>query len=157
MKATQIEIAVARFFDVRQNIIVPNISWGLGIHECDLLIVTTSHYAIEVEIKISKADIVADKKKWHNHYSKKIRSLMFAIPEELQSCIDLIPVQAGVILIKEYDTNHQLYCHIARKGQINTDARKLTDKEVLHAAKLGAMRTWKLRETIQKMRKLYGQ
>ena len=154
MKASQIEIAVASYFNVRQNIIVPNISWGLGIHECDLLIVTTSHYAIEVEIKTSRADIVADKKKWHNHYSKKIRRLMFAIPEKLQNCIDLIPVQAGVILVKEYPTNHQLYCHVVRNAQINTDARKLTDKEVLHAAKLGAMRTWKLRETIQKLRRI---
>lgn len=156
MNVGQIEIAVASYFDIRQNIIVPNISWGLGLHECDLLVVTTSHCAIEIEIKTSKADIIADKKKWHNHYSKKLRSLIFAIPEKLQNCIHLIPEKAGVMVVKSYPTNHKLYCTMIRKAQINKDARKLTDKEILHLAKLGTIRTWKLRRTIQDLRKRMG-
>lgn len=38
MTCTQIETLVARKWNFRQNIIVPNVSWGLKIHECDLLI-----------------------------------------------------------------------------------------------------------------------
>ena len=55
----EIEEAVARKFGVRTNIIVPNVSWGLpGMHECDLFIIKMSGYGVEVEIKISKADIL---------------------------------------------------------------------------------------------------
>ena len=45
------------FFNYRANLIVPNISWGLGLHECDLLVLTSSGYATEIEIKVSKADL----------------------------------------------------------------------------------------------------
>jgi hypothetical protein len=49
MHAGDIEIAVARHFNPRQKLIVPNVSWGLGFHyELDLLVVTQSRYAWEV-------------------------------------------------------------------------------------------------------------
>ena len=149
MRAGQIEIAVARYFDVRQNMTVPNISWGLGIHECDLLIITKSGFAIECEIKTSKADIVADLKKRHGHNSKKIRSLFFAIPDRLEQYQDLIPERAGIIVVTQHP--HGCKCRILRKAKINTEAKKLSDKDILHVAKLGTMRTWKLRETIQRL------
>jgi len=38
----EIENRVAQYFNPRQNIVVPNISWGMNIHECDLLIVRKS-------------------------------------------------------------------------------------------------------------------
>lgn len=53
----EMEIAIANLFDIRKNIIVPNISCGLGIHECDLFIVRNSGYCIEVEIKRSEQDL----------------------------------------------------------------------------------------------------
>jgi len=51
----EIEYALARKFDIRQNIIVPNISWGLRIHECDLFIVNNNGYAIENRNKTFKS------------------------------------------------------------------------------------------------------
>jgi len=65
LKTSDIEFAVAKYFNFRKNLIVPNVSWGFNIHECDLLIVRKSGYAIEVEIKISKSDFKADFKKIH--------------------------------------------------------------------------------------------
>lgn len=55
-----IELATASHFDSRANLIVPNISWGMGLdHEIDLAIVNPkSGYMREVEIKISKSDLV---------------------------------------------------------------------------------------------------
>ena len=35
---TEIELAIAKYFDIRKNIIIPNISYGFNIHECDLFI-----------------------------------------------------------------------------------------------------------------------
>lgn len=64
LNARDIEIAIAKMFNYRMNVIVPNVSWGLGLRcECDLLIVSQRRYATEIEIKVSKSDIKADKKK----------------------------------------------------------------------------------------------
>lgn len=151
MNTTQIEIAVAEFFKPRVNTIVPNISWGLGIHECDLLIVTKAGHAIEVEIKISKADMIADKSKRHGHNSEKIRQLYFAIPEALKSHIAHIPERAGIMLVIEYP--HECKARIFRKSKLNMQARKLTPEEILHVARLGTMRIFTLKKKIVELSK----
>ena len=151
MNTTQIEIAVAEFFKPRVNTIVPNISWGLGIHECDLLIVTKAGHAIEVEIKVSKADLIADKFKRHGHNSKKIRQLYFAIPETLKMYVDHIPERAGIILVVEYP--HECKARIFRKPKLNMQARKLTPEEILHVARLGTMRIFTLKKKIVELSK----
>jgi len=63
MTSKEIEILVADYFNYRANLIVPNVSWGLGVHECDILVLTKAGYAWEVEIKTSVADVKADLKK----------------------------------------------------------------------------------------------
>ena len=64
----EMEVALSKFFNPRQNIIVPNISWGMGgHHECDLMVLTQCNFAYEVEIKVSAADLKADAKKTHAH------------------------------------------------------------------------------------------
>ena len=78
----EIEIAIASYFGISRHIIVTNISWGLNLHECDILIIRESGYAVEVEIKRSKQDLLNDFKKQHGHRSKKIKELWYAIPEE---------------------------------------------------------------------------
>ena len=45
----QIECAVAECFGVRNNIIVPNVSWGFfATHEADMIIINKSGYLTEV-------------------------------------------------------------------------------------------------------------
>ena len=83
MKTIEVELAVAKYFNPRQNHDIPNVSWGFNIHECDLLILTKSKFLYEVEIKISRADLIKDKDKGHKHKHKKIRKLYFAIPENM--------------------------------------------------------------------------
>ena len=163
MNAALMSIAIARHFDTRRNIIVPNVSWGIGLHECDVLVITKSGYAIEVEIKLTKADIKADLKKWHSHENKKLRSLIFAIPKKLAHCSDLIPERAGIITIERLETQRphwdktigpnpsRLYCSILRKAKINTHAKKLSDKDILHVAELGVMRMWNLKEKLMRL------
>lgn len=146
MNALQMEVAVATFFKPRVNTIVPNISWGLGIHECDLLIVTKTGHAIEVEIKVSKSDLIKDKEKRHGHNSKKVRQLYFAIPENLAEYIEHIPERAGIITVTEYP--HDCRCKILRKSRLNLEARKLSPDEILHVARLGTMRIWTLKNRI---------
>ncbi|MBT9170538.1 MAG: hypothetical protein DDT18_00881 [Actinobacteria bacterium] len=96
---SEIELAVADYFNPRVNLIVPNISWGMFLHECDMLIVTKNNYAYEVEIKTTKSDLVADQKKRHNHSNKKIKKLYFAIPDYLLQYAEYIPDHAGIIVV----------------------------------------------------------
>lgn len=58
-----------QFFERKHVVLVPNCNWT-G-HECDLLVVARDLRIIDVEIKISRADLKADakKEKWWKHLS----------------------------------------------------------------------------------------
>ena len=150
--AGDIEIVVARYLDPRVNLIVPNVSWGLGLYEKDLFVLTPSGYAWEIEIKISKSDLIADKKKPHGHYSEKIKRLYFAVPEFLgKEALLHIPERAGLFIV--IDGEEQKYIRLLRPAKINKIARKLNDKEIEHLYKLAAMRIWSLKEIVYRLQR----
>jgi hypothetical protein len=151
MNCLDIEIAVANHFDVRRNMIIPNISWGMHLHECDLLILTKSWYLHEVEIKVSKADLKKDLHKRHGHNSDKIKRLYFAIPEQLKDCIDLIPERAGIILVPDYE--NYCKCRIIRPAKDNPNARPLTQTEVMEFSRLGVIRIFSLKKKIRNLKR----
>lgn len=151
IKTIEIEESLSRYFDFRKNIIVPNISWGLGVHECDIFVIRPSGYATEIEIKISKSDLLVDAKKTHHHSSVKIREFYYAIPIKLLECINDIPLHAGILVCERNENNNIVYSKLHRKAKINTDSRKLTDKEILKASHLGTMRIWSLKRKIIKL------
>lgn len=144
MTTIEIEVAVARLFDIRRNLIVPNVSWGLGFnHECDLLVVTKSGYANEIEIKTGLYDLKRDGLKRHGHRSKKIRRLFFAFPEELLGpALRFVGAEAGLIVVDKG------LAKINRHAIINKGARPLTDDEICHLGRLASMRIWGLKETL---------
>jgi len=45
MKSLDIEIAVMEYLGTRTNLIVPNVSWGMDLHECDILSLSKAGYA----------------------------------------------------------------------------------------------------------------
>jgi len=146
LKALDIEIAVARHFNTRVNLIVPNISWGLFIHECDLLIITKNNYAYEVEIKVSKSDLIKDQKKKHSHNNEKIKKPYFAIPDYLLKYQEHIPEQAGIITVAENG-----HCEKVREAKVRNEY-KFTDEEKFNVARLGTMRIWNLKSKLREMR-----
>lgn len=158
MTSLDIELAVAQYYDIlpehggmgsNRNMLIPNFC-GMNIpHECDLLRVTESGYAHEIEIKVSRADLLRDKKKRKHKpgqcYSNDIiRSLTFAIPDTLYFSIPDIPERAGVILVDEHGK-----CKEHRPARITTYARKLTDAEIMHLGKLASMRIWTLKRKLK--------
>lgn len=145
---TEIEIAVAKWFNYRRHLIVPNVSWGLVNHECDLLVLSKSNYATEVEIKISRSDLIADKSKKHKHEDNMIKYLYFAIPAKMEKDIEHIPEHAGIIIV-----NNSGFCRELRKPTQNPKCRALTDKERYQMARLGALRIWNLKSKIIKLKK----
>ena len=151
------EVAIAKYFGIRQFIIVPNISWGFGMHECDLFLIKRSGVAIEIELKRSKSDLLADFEKRHHHQDKQNRISEFFIMRFLkklyESCKDLIPPDAGIITCyrwTDYKKQERVDAHTKREPKKIKGARKLTVEEQLKVARLGCMRFWSLKEKIIK-------
>lgn len=133
----EIERCISNYFSPRVNIVVPNVSWGMSVHECDLFVLSKNNYASEIEIKISRGDVVKDKTKRHGHNNNKIKRLFFAIPERLNQheVIIHIPERAGIIVV---DCKGR--CRIIRHAKINTQARKLSTEERMNLLRLAYLR-----------------
>jgi len=160
IKTIEMEIAIAKRFGIRQHIIVPNLSWGLtGMHECDLFLIKKSGIAIEVEIKLSKSDFLADFKKNHNHKDRfnRISEFYYAFPENIyEKCKDLnmIPEHAGIIICeRNIDYDDSVFARILKNPKKIKGAVKLTEKEQLAVARLGCLRIFPLKEKIIKITK----
>ena len=159
-----IEIAIMKEFNFRQNLIVPNISNMMGIlpFETDMLVLTNSGYAHGFEIKISKADFKADFKKpqhckietMHNgktgleRYYGKFKYFYYAVPEQLKEyALTIIPDFCGLWVLNkpEYPLMRRFYQAKAPKKLFN---RKWSEKERYEIARLGAMRIYALKKVI---------
>lgn len=160
MKCLDIEIAVAEYFNPRANLIVPNVHWGFGVHECDMLIVSKSGYCTEVEIKVSASDLKKDVDKRHHHNSNKIKHLYFAIPEKLLAYKEHIPTRAGILVVSEekvinYSSSYSsgnVINRISRERYAETYGNyRITEKERYEIARLGALRIWTMKNKLQKI------
>lgn len=156
MKTINMEIAIMRLFAPRKNIVVPNVSWGMmlkspdgkykPLHECDILVLSQNNYATEIEIKISKADVLADKNKRHGHNHGHIARFYFAVPNNLINfALKHIPERAGL-----YGVGDGGRTKLVRQCKRNTKAHKWSDKERLKLAHLGTMRIVGLKQKIAK-------
>lgn len=156
IKTIDIEVAISKYYGVRKYIIVPNISWGFGgMHECDMFIVSKAGVATEVEIKISKSDLLADFKKGHDHKDRqgRITYFYYAMPETLYEKVkDLIPQDAGILTCARGSwEGASVYVKEVRKPEKRKNARKLTTQECFKIAWLGTMRIFPLKEKIIKL------
>ena len=152
MKTIEMELALSTYFSPRQNLVIPNVSWGFGLHECDLIVLTKAKYLYEIEIKVSKADLIKDKEKKHQHKSDKIRKLYFAIPEGLQEHTEHIPERAGIIIVGLY-SNGRKWCRKIREAKVNPKAPKMTIEDCYKLARLGSLRIWSLKTKIFRLTK----
>lgn len=144
----QMEIAIATWYGIRVNLIVPNVSWGLFNHECDLIVMTKSGYATEIEIKVDKYDLINDKKKKHEHKDNKISQLFFAIPEYLKEYIDHVPERAGIMIVRP---DHRIISCMVERIRGSVDHKyKLDIHDQFQLARLGSMRVWGLKRKLEK-------
>ena len=146
----EIELALADFYDVRKNIIIPNISYGFDeMHECDLFILKPSGYCTEIEIKRSISDLKADFKKKHVHNDNRIKNFYYCIPEQLiEKALEIIPKDVGII---ECYFSSRLRCRIYRESISNKDARKLTEDEKTKLMRLAYMRIWSMKKKFARL------
>jgi len=153
------ELHLKEFLNFRKNIVIPNVSWGMFSHECDLIRLTPSGYCSEIEIKISLADLKKDSKKRHNHVdgnsyrTNKIKYLYFAIPEYLEKHINLIPDRAGILMLRE--RKREYYSDIisieeTRKPTPQSNY-KFSIEERIRLLELMSMRIWTLKKKLSKL------
>ena len=170
-----IELVVARHFNPRMNLIVPNVWWGWGLrHEADMLVLRPSGYLDEVEIKTTRADIKADLVKRHSHWEdKRIARVWFAVPFDLAAC-DYIPGNAGVLAVKRRvrqtfgsdglwrwrdwqkgDAVWTCEVTVVRPAKLRPAATrtKISAEDRLKLAELGAMRIWDLKTALDTARR----
>jgi len=157
----EMEIALMKFFDTSKNLIVPNVSWGLGLNECDLLILNKSGYATEIEIKVSKADLIRDRQKKHEHNRANVlvKDFYFAVPYDLiADALSVMPKRAGLYGVKKYydpSDKHQYYdIRMIDKAKSNIGARAWSDKNRCKLAYLGALRILKLKQKALRLEKV---
>ena len=152
------EIALARHFNYRQNIIVPNVSWGFGLlYEADMLIITPRGYITEIEIKITKQDIDREKKKKGlAHHNSKIKRFIYAVPDYLSDYRG-IPNNGGLISVSKtrnfYNPGEEYtHCRIIKSPSINSKAIPISDGDRLKLLHLGCMRIWTLKKKLNQQK-----
>ena len=144
------ECTLAAWFDYRKNLIVPNVHWGMNMHECDLLIVSKAGYVTECEIKVSRADLKKDQLKVHGHRSPCIKYLYFAVPEKLtEAALELAPARAGILAVRHDDPDDWTpRVRRIRDAECQKHARKMSDRDQYKVARLGALRIWNLKRKL---------
>lgn len=165
VKCIDLEIAIMRQFNGRQNLIVPNVTNMMGVvkFETDMLVLTKCGYAYGFEIKVSRADLKADfKKPQHTkigemmngrtgmeRYYGKFKHFYYAVPEQIKEmALELIPPFCGlwVLYREKYPGPSKFY--LAKEAKILFNY-KWSESDQFYIAKLGTMRLLGLKEALR--------
>lgn len=144
-------------FSFRRWIVVPNVYFGWGLdYEADLIAVSTSGYATEVEIKTTASDLRKDQLKWKSVFETKrwrrspkildsrIKNFYYAFPKELLPVAlepGVVPDWAGLITIYHRGLHQDLRAEIHRPAK-KLDCRRCSSEEIFKLLRLGVMRYW---------------
>lgn len=162
MKWTEERVATAiarTLFDWRKNVVVPNLSWGLGLGwEIDLGVLSDAGWLTEVEIKVSLADFKKDAEKYRHRleaspgFESKVRRKFFAMPHEINQkrygdgLRGTYPIPEGYGLIVLSGSANGDRAAIVDEAKINPNARKLRPDEQRDMLRLGYIRFWAQRD-----------
>lgn len=156
LSVDEIELAIRNsgMFNKRQDIFVPNISWGLLNHEADLVVITKSGYLSEIEIKRSWSDFLADFKKGHGHKDERVYKLYYAVPESIAQKVIAFFIENkvannGLII---YGEDGGCKINYIPETPYFSGGRKLFIEECLTIARLGCMRIFALKSKLVKLR-----
>lgn len=155
-------------------VLVDNCSWT-G-HECDVLAVTTDLRVIDVEVKISRADLKADAGKskwWHSgggwrawagetrpapiarEWPPRVWKHYFALPADIwrDDLIAALPSpKSGVLLLKQQERGAPVVVECRRRATPNKDATRLSPANVMDIARLANLRMWEAYRDVERAR-----
>jgi hypothetical protein len=161
IKTLDMEIAIMDYLGVQRNIVVPNISWSMLNYEADLVSLTKSNYGTEIEIKVSKQDLLKDREKTHQHDSNYFKYLYFAVPEDMKDyALQNIPERAGLLvgywregyvnLKSSRETKPYLKIYQERSPIENKKCVKWSEKERQKLCELGTMRISTMKKALKR-------
>ena len=132
MKAEEVIHQFRRKIFERSEFTVPNVFFfgDKNRTESDIIEVTKTGYLVEYEVKISRADFLADrrKSKWQFykfHYDKAPKFFYYILPKGIAEPVEL-PDFAGLIEYEVYDTDI-VFCTVKKPVQLNR--MKATDED----------------------------
>jgi len=136
-------------------LIVPRCHWT-G-YECDLLAIDReSMKVVDIEIKISRADLLADPKKdkwWSHHWTRpsvqrewppKTWRHYYALPADVwkPDLLERLPARSGVILMRRIDGEQRVELDLARRATPNREAKPIGADDAIDLARLCGLRMW---------------
>lgn len=165
VKCLDIELAIFRLYDIRQHVIVPNVSDQMGLvpFETDMLVLTQSGYATGFEIKVSKSDLLADLKKKqyarfrdkeNGHvmqelfYAKKFKHFYYAVPKSLEEvALNFIPEFIGLYVYENFEyPKYPTFIKAKEAKKLATES--WSTKNQMELMRLGTMRIYSLKHAI---------
>jgi len=141
-------------------------------HECDVLAVTTDLRIIDVEVKISRADLKADAKKdkwWRSlawspltrdfpreprQWPPKVWKHYYAMPAEIWAdpLFEFLPSpHSGVLTVREQRGTSVLAINCVRRATPCRDADRLKPDQVCDIARLANLRMWDAYERAERI------
>ena len=145
-------------WNIRTDLPLPNLSWGMLDYEADLIMMNKSGYLTEFEIKRSYSDLCADFKKKIFHNSEVIRQFYYVLPigikdkavalfEEKKQ--EFFNGRMPAIILYTEDRRLEFY-NRGYCANLPGKKRHLFYEERYQIARLCTMRYWSLLEKIYK-------
>lgn len=113
--------------------------------EADLIAVSKSGYCTEIEIKVSKADLLNDlkKEKHTKPRDRRIARYFFAIPKELeQVALESLPVDIGIITVELKKGRTRYTVNVVRPATKNKNSDKISIQDLTKLYYLQNFRYW---------------
>ena len=151
-------------WNVRTDLPLPNLSWGMLDYEADLIMMNKSGYLTEFEIKRSYSDLQADFRKKIFHRSEVIREFYYVLPIGIkEKAIALIQEKKEefffnrmpAIIFYTEDRKLEFY-NRGFCSNVPGKHRHLFYEERFQIARLCSLRYWSLLEKVFKDPELEG-
>lgn len=157
------EMIIRQEVSLRNEIAIPNSSWGMLPYEADLVVINKSGYMREYEIKRSFQDLKADFKKKCYHDAEQVYQFFYVLPISIkEKALELFRMhQSDEAYIKAFGVSTERYealptvlfyddeGHIVDRtqfgGNLRGKHRKLFLEEKLTITRLLSIRYWCLR------------
>jgi hypothetical protein len=154
-----IQRAIAEGFFKKAVLAVPNCGWT-G-YECDMLIIEPGLRIIDIEVKVSRADLKQDQHKdkwWHQRpwakrssrtpirqprlWPQKVWKHYYVVPLDIwtSELLQHIPANSGVLAVSTSQGLVKLDC--LRRARPCREATPITARDAIDLARLASLRMW---------------
>ena len=167
---------LCRYTFQRKLLIVPNCYWTGD--ECDLLAVEPGLRLIDIEIKISRSDLRADrdKDKWWDRgfgsfrdgkweappasakqWPRRIWKHYYCMPASIwrPDLLDAVPTASGILLCVGEGCQTQIKS--IRKAKPNRDAKPISAADAIDIARLAGLRMWNALAEVERIENVQRQ